>query len=264
MGSTVASPSKVSSWEVVALKERAERADLHQQEHLIIQNGGDPMLAAQTQTLAIIWVVIPIVAAVLVAGGIAAAVMVFGKKAKKARVALLGPRMAGKSTLGEYLESGTITKEYLETRGIEIHEARLRMEDLELRVTISSPGGDRDQYGVWLDAARQAHVIVLMIDLARLQDPPYVDEVLHAARHIQNWRQSGDIGDEVALLVVGTHRDQIPESGAVAWERSTLALPVLKEVKRRLQPSKTLLLSLYETEGQHLALFEIASAAGKR
>ena len=103
-----------------------------------------------------------------------------------------------------------------------------------------------------------------MIDLSRLHDSPYVEEVLHAARHIQNWRQTGDVDEDAAILVVGTHRDEIRGSGAAEWERSTLALPAMKEVKRRLQPRKTLLLSLFETDGQHLALFEIARAAGER
>jgi signal recognition particle receptor subunit beta len=217
------------------------------------------------EVVAVFWIPIGIAIAVAVAAaGAATAFKVFGSEAKNAKVAVLGPRKAGKTTLGHYLESGTITAEYVASRGTEKHRGEIMMKDLKLKVVFATPGGDKEQYAAWLESATSAKVVVFMFDLSRLNEKAYAKEALKGAKNIQNWVQTEALQANTKIIVVGTHRDQQPQGGDANHFQQTSNHPTVREINRRLKPVESCYVSLMRPEGQNDVLFTVGLAAGDR
>ena len=217
------------------------------------------------EVAAVFWIPIGIAVAVAVAAaGAATALKVFGNKAKHAKVAVLGPRKAGKTTLGQFLESGTITADYVASRGTEKHRGEILMKDLKLKVLFATPGGDKEQYAAWLESAKSAKVVVFMFDLSRLNEKAYAKEALKGAKNIQNWVQTEALQANTKIIVVGTHRDQQPNGGHSNHFQQTSNHPTVREINRRLKPVESCYVSLIRPEGQDNVLYTIGMAAGDR
>src|SRR3569623_503851 len=117
-----------------------------------------------------------LIAAALAAKGISA----LWPKAKGKRIALTGVRGVGKTTYGTFLKDGTIPSGYAMTMGTKTLklEKDLHFKDLKLKIdTIADPAGDREAWQAWLDGAKNADLLLYLINHASANGERYVKKV---------------------------------------------------------------------------------------
>lgn len=203
--------------------------------------------------------------AVAAAGAVAAAIVIFGEEAQGARIALLGPRMSGKSTLRNALEGGDISGEYLQTHMTEKVKGSIRMKDLNLNVSVTDPSGSWEQAAEHLRTAKEADVIVYIYDLQRVKhDGTYREHAERGARHIMNWRDSGDLSEKVRIVLVGTHLDEDPDRHLPGYLDQLRQRKTEKLIKRLLLPDSNLYVNLLDKDNMDAVLYSIGMQAGAR
>jgi hypothetical protein len=150
-----------------------------------------------------------IIAALLAAKGIQA----LWPKAKGKRITVTGVRGVGKTTLATFLKDGSIPAGYAMTMGTKtIHlEKELRFKDLKLKVdTIADPAGDREAWQAWLDVAKDADLLIYLINYASAKGERYVKKVHRDTGQIALWRRTKELRDELFVVVMVTHCDRDP------------------------------------------------------
>ena len=137
------------------------------------------------------------------------------------RFSILGERSTGKTKLFEFLTTGTLSKEYVQTLyPKETIENDLEIKDLELKIEESRdvPGSSHFR-GAWKDITQEADIILYLLRVDKLvkKDKATEERVESDMRQIGKWLKDKD--QEVPLFIVGTHCDLDPDFTGLSADR---------------------------------------------
>ncbi|MFW5473171.1 hypothetical protein ACOCJ5_07675 [Knoellia sp. CPCC 206450] len=123
-------------------------------------------------------------------------------------VAILGPRMAGKTTLYDFLETGTVDRATQRKQNVGVEpRKRARRKDLGLSIRKGAdvPGKDT-YYPDWQKLFVRAHIVFYLFDahMARTDDE-YRGRLTRDSRKLREWGVDGK-----SIYVIGTHKDTDP------------------------------------------------------
>lgn len=144
----------------------------------------------------------------LIAGGVALAAALF-EDAYKAKLVLVGPKRAGKTTWRTFLTDGSLPAGYEHTYIEQVLEKKVELKDLKIRVELLDMSGSDDAVPAWHEAARKTDHIFFFVDGTRLDDRGYWFQATTYARVVSSWT---DVKADVALVV--THADEDPDGKA--------------------------------------------------
>jgi hypothetical protein len=186
------------------------------------------------------------------------------------RIAILGERGVGKTTMYTFLSSGTLPEKYELTEGIgvRVHGRRFELRDLKLVIKDGRdvPGStDAVKYlSLWKKTVEDSDIIVLMVRADKLtqEDRACTDLAVSDARHIAEWRRGQD------CFVVGTHFDLLPEFASLTDKTSAQfldrfrAIDSVQEIRRTLglPPERVLLGSQKTTDHTGLLVAQMFRA----
>lgn len=162
------------------------------------------------------FVIPPLVWAALIglglAGGAAVAASLW-PQTKGKRLLVIGNTGSGKTTLVEFLRTGTIPEETRKTANTATHEVNgdVRLGDLELKVDrIWDTAGDEEiTWHAWHDKARDADAILYLIHVAKAAFTEHAATIRRDTQQISLWRQAGDLKGSCHVLLVATHCDML-------------------------------------------------------
>jgi GTPase SAR1 family protein len=127
------------------------------------------------------------------------------------RLAILGPRASGKSTLITFLTKGTIQREYTPTGAKASHPSvRKHFGDLELKLKSGfDVGGDALRRNKdWKGVAETSDVLLYLFSVEDLTNSTYRENMLADTKAIGTWIQAKEISPEIVIMV-GTFCDKI-------------------------------------------------------
>ena len=160
----------------------------------------------------------PLVWAAILAGSLilgmlitALALNVFrGKK-----LAILGERGVGKTTLFTYLSTESLPKKYRQNTGTEkVGGNNIKIDDLEFKMEESPDvSGGIDARLEWKKAVLDADIVFYMFraDLFKKRDEPTLKRAYDDIKHIAHWIKRSDKSKEIKLYLIGSHCDIDPE-----------------------------------------------------
>ena len=160
---------------------------------------------------------IPIFIALAV-GGVAGGAFVsnwenitYALKGKK--IAVLGARAVGKTTLLKYMEKGILIERYKQTLDKqEIERARIKLGDLDIRLEKTDDvSGDKAAYGVWKKLFEEADLILYVVrtDMLLKHDSSTEKRAEDDLRQIQGWIK--ECNSKKQFFIVGNHWDTDPD-----------------------------------------------------
>lgn len=157
-------------------------------------------------------------------------------------VAILGPRLAGKTTLYDFLERGTvqIPGERKQNVGVEPRR-RARRKDLGLSIKKGAdvPGADT-YYPDWQKLFCRAHIVFYLFDAyAARTDDEYRARMTSDARKLREWGVEGK-----SIYVVGTHADADPlatQCSDADYADQIVDLDVIEAFRSRVQATSVVI-----------------------
>ncbi|WP_156784212.1 GTPase domain-containing protein [Sphingomonas sp. SKA58] len=130
------------------------------------------------------------------------------------KLAVLGPRASGKTTLISFLLNGELPQEYFATAKPEKFEGKkISLGSLELRVhAVTDLPGDVQSHSDWERQYKDSNIACYMIDASKVyaRDETYIRMIRSEARHIGEWLDSRKRRPP-AFFLVATHCDLIPD-----------------------------------------------------
>jgi len=135
---------------------------------------------------------------------------------KGKRFVVLGPSLAGKTTLIGFLKTGEVTLQYEATvRPAKLNGRKIKLQEHELKIdSFDDVPGTKDFHSAWEKKVSAADVVCYLFDGKRFVDgdTEYIDQVTAEMRHVSDWRRERAI-DHPALrfFVIATHLDQVTE-----------------------------------------------------
>ena len=206
-------------------------------------------------------------------GGTIALAAALWPNAKGKTVLLLGSNLVGKTTLAEFLAKGTIPESYVRTAGTKYldHKGDIRVGDLSLTVdrVVDVPG---EELGIraWFDNARQADLIVYLLDHSAAHDPAAAKRVRRDCSQLADWRKRDELKKEARALVLVTHlddddrwREGIPRSEYNSAYEVARATPAATAARSALGPDVHLIASTLATKkGRYDAVFRVLEGSG--
>lgn len=184
------------------------------------------------------------------------------------KLAVLGARGVGKTTLIRFLETGEIPESYEQTVGPESTERRrFRLKDLKLNIKRSRdlPGGP--QYGEWKKLHDEADLVLYLLRVDKLMknDTDYEARVRRDMEQIGGWLK--DRPQPVPFFLIGTHCDltdldltTLPPDEIGDYGDSVGALPIIIECVQLAggaQHAKTVLGSLKSKKYTEVVVYQI-------
>lgn len=138
------------------------------------------------------------------------------------KIAVLGPRSSGKTTLLQFLVTGELPREYIQTGKPEKLSGRMyKLEDLELIIkdTLDVPG-DKLSHTEWERLCQEADIVCYLVDASKLHkaDQDYQKNAQEDVRHIRAWHQARKSAPPKFCLVA-THCDLIPDYSSLPRDR---------------------------------------------
>ena len=135
--------------------------------------------------------------------------IVYSLKGKK--IAVLGARRVGKTTLFKYMEKGILIKEYNQTRTQdEIDRTRIKLGDLDILIKKTDDvSGAEKAYGVWEKLFKEADLVLYIVRTDRLLDQDSATEKRseNDLKHIQSWIKELGATEKKQFFIVGNHWD---------------------------------------------------------
>ena len=192
----------------------------------------------------LVWAVVVVVTALGAAGAAAAAV-------SEKRIAMVGPRKSGKSTLADCLAENPFSEEYQTTTTPRKEKERI---SLTLKISVSDFSGNPTAWAQWRDEAKNAELICFLVPRPLLSDPGDALEdwefdpeewwslAERAAKQVGSWELHGS----TALIV--THQDKNPPETA----EETYALDRTRLLRRLLGPGPTYRANLADRHDREL------------
>lgn len=194
-------------------------------------------------------------------------------KAKGKTVLLLGSNLAGKTTLAQFLTTGTIPESYVRTAGTKYHDHKgdIKVEGLSLKVSrvVDVPG---EELGIrsWHEDAKQSNLIIYLLDHSAAHLSTAAKRVERDCMQLADWRKRGELKKDARVLLLVTHLDHdsrwadgIPRgeyNQAYDVARATAAASTARSA---LGPDILLVASTLVTEeGRQDAAFRILEASG--
>lgn len=160
---------------------------------------------------------IPIFIALTVGGVAGGAVasnwdnITYALKGKK--IAVLGARAVGKTTLLKYMEKGILIEKYKQTLDKqEIERTRIKLGDLDIRLKKTDDvSGDKAAYGVWKKLFEESDLVLYIIrtDMLLKHDLSTEIRAEDDLRQIQGWIKECD--SKKQFFIVGNHWDSDPD-----------------------------------------------------
>jgi len=157
------------------------------------------------------------------------------------RVAVIGERAAGKTTLAQFLSTGEIPEEYEQTLDEKRYTGRtIKLSDLELKVSeINDVPGDSEYYKQWKNAVSKSEVVYYLARADKIvKNERTRARVLRDVKHLCGWL---DANPRKHVFFVGTHCDLIPEWVALTpanrgdYKDRFFKLKEMREVSLRLR-----------------------------
>jgi len=188
---------------------------------------------------------IPLLAivAVALAGIGGAAVVAFNWEKIKAalhgkRLAVLGERGVGKTSLITFLQSGILPERYRETGVPKKFAARsFRLEDLDITLKeMYDLSGDESAYGEWKIEVGKADALLYLLRADKIYagNRSYETRVKNDIRHLVDWLDEQK--QRPYFLLIATHCDKVPELSNIPSEKYAgyvdkfRRLPVISEL----------------------------------
>ncbi len=186
------------------------------------------------------------------------------------RIAILGERGVGKTTMYSFLCSGSVPEGYelTEGHGLIMKGRRFSLSDLKLVVKDGRdvPGSSNSvkYLSLWKKTVEESDIVILMVRADKLAQNDRVCRELAVsdARHISEWRRSQEV------FLVGTHLDLMPnfdkikDDNAVEFVDQFRAHESVKELARILNipPERLLLGSQRSRKHTQLLVTKMLSA----
>lgn len=173
--------------------------------------------------------------------GIAVGAALLAEEIKGSKFSVLGERRTGKTKLFEFLTTGTLSKEYIQTLyPKKTIENDLKLRDLELKIeeSVDVPGSTDDR-GDWKDITQKADVILYLIRVDKLMEGDKSTErrVESDMGQIDRWLKDTD--QRVPLFIVGTHCDltkpdltKLPKDKKGDYRDRVRQMPILKKIRQ--------------------------------
>jgi GTPase SAR1 family protein len=138
--------------------------------------------------------------------------IVYSLKGKK--IAVLGARKVGKTTLLKYMEKGILIERYNQTVNKEdIQRKRIKLGDLDiiLKKTVDVPGGT-DQYDVWENLFEGSDLVLYLVrtDMLLKHDSETEKRTEDDLQQIHCWIKKFGSTQRKQLFIVGNHWDSDP------------------------------------------------------
>ena len=191
---------------------------------------------------------------------------------KGKKIAILGARGVGKTTLISFLTTGCIPESSKQTTRSEKAKGRrfsLRELDLKIKDTRDLPGGP-DAYAEWKELFDEADVVFYLLRIDKLveSDAEAENRVRRDMKQIEMW-----LKDQASLprlfFIIGTHGDlanpdltTLPENEQGNYQDRIRALPIIQECVQRAGGShntKVVLGSMKSKEETEALVFGIFS-----
>jgi energy-coupling factor transporter ATP-binding protein EcfA2 len=161
---------------------------------------------------------IPIFIALFVAGvGVGGTVVsnweniTYTLKGKK--IAVLGARAVGKTTLLKYMEKGILIERYKQTLDKqEIERKRIQLGDLDIWLKKTDDvSGDKAAYGVWKKLFEEADLVLYVVrtDMLLKHDSSTEKRTEDDLRQVQSWIK--ECNSKKQFFIVGNHWDSDPD-----------------------------------------------------
>lgn len=134
--------------------------------------------------------------------------MMYALKGKK--IAVLGARAVGKTTLLKYLEKGILIERYKQTLNKQEVE-RIKLSDLDILLKKTDDvSGSKDAYGVWKKLFEEADLILYIVrtDMLLKHDSSTEKRAEDDLEQIQRWIK--DFQSKKQFFIVGNHWDTDP------------------------------------------------------
>jgi hypothetical protein len=147
---------------------------------------------------------------------------------------ILGPSLAGKTTLSTFLTEGVIPETYVKTAGTKGRKkanGKIELKDVSLKVdVIWDVPGEKEARGEWLAKAKDADLIIYMLSYEEANRTKYVDRVRLDCNQIRDWRKPGGDGVTAREMLVVSHLDCHPDfTGGVSFARAGQAERVARK-----------------------------------
>lgn len=157
---------------------------------------------------------------------------------KGKKIAVLGARAVGKTTLLKYLAKGILIERYVQTldkKDVERTRVKLGDLDIHLKQTHDVPGTP-DAYGVWKNLFDASDLIFYIVRTDKLlkRDPATEKRCEDDLKQIRGWIQESQIRKQ--FFIVGNHWSSDPEFKSLGADQMGnysdrfKALPVVKKM----------------------------------
>ena len=216
-----------------------------------------------------LWIPIIIAVATVVGGGVVLNwdKILIGLSGKK--IAILGARGVGKTTLIKFLTTGSIPESYKQTVHPErVEKRRFQLRDLDLKIkdTRDLPGGS-DAYAEWKRLYNEADLVFYLLRVDRLVERNVETEnrVRRDMKQIEGWLKAKE--PQSRFFIIGTHCDltdpdltELSEDKRGDYQDAVRALPVIQECVQRVGSDSTVTVvlgSLKSREETEALVYEI-------
>ncbi len=171
---------------------------------------------------------------------------------KGKKIAVLGARAVGKTTLLKYLEKGILIERYKQTLDKEeVERTRIKLGDLDIRLRKTDDvSGDQSAYGGWKKLFDESDLILYIVrtdDLLK-RDPATEKRCEDDFKQIQGWIKESKRRKQ--FFIVGNHWSDDPEFKSLGPDQMGnyvdrfMALPVVKTMTQRAGGAATVKVAL--------------------
>lgn len=187
---------------------------------------------------------------------------------KGKRLAVLGARAVGKTTLVKFLTSGTIPAEYKQTLAPDnAGSRRFSLKELDIRIKDTQDiSGDKAAYAEWKELHDKADIVLYLMraDLLLAGDPATETRVRDDLKHISDWLESRT--PRPLFFFIGTHCDLDPEFSRLTPDRAGdyidrfRHLPIVEEMVARAggtQAAKVVIGSMKTISSTEVLVYEL-------
>jgi GTPase SAR1 family protein len=164
--------------------------------------------------------------------------IVYSLKGKK--IAVLGARRVGKTTLLKYMEKGILIERYKQTRNKdEIERTRIKLGDLDILIKKTDDvSGDEGTYGVWGKLFKEADLVLYIVRTDRLlaQDSATEKRSQNDLEQIKIWIKELGATERKQFFIVGNHWDSdarfknLTPDTIGDYQHEFTSLPIVKKI----------------------------------